>query len=435
MLDFFYRQFKLKENQTSLSQELTAGLTTFLTMSYIIFVNPEILGASGMNTGAVYVATCLVTILSCLLSGFLSNYPIVIAPAMGLNVFFTYTVVQSLGLPWQSALGIVFLAGVIFFILALTQIRQWIIELMPETINVGTAAGIGLFITLIGLQNSGIIVKPTGNALIGIGNVSALSSLLCFLGFFIIITLDYFKIRGAIIISILLVSLISFLLGKSHLQGVFSLPPSIKPSLLALDIKNILRWDNLPILFAFILVGFFDATGTMVGVLRQSLFRNDPKRTQRISRALIADSLGTISGSLLGTASTSTYIESAAGIEAGGRTGLTAVVAAVLFIFALFISPLAQSVPAFAVAPALIYVGLLMLRNISHLQVDNPMEFIPAIIIVIMIPFTFSIANGLGMGIITYAILKIFTGKIKQVNSMIWGLTLLFLIYFAYHIH
>lgn len=435
MKHFILGQFKLYQNQTSFSQELTAGLTTFLTMAYIIFVNPAILGASGMDTGAVYVATCLVTILSCCLSGFLSNYPISIAPAMSLNVFFTYTVVQSMGLPWQSALGIVFLAGIIFLILALTQIRQWIIELMPEALNVGTAAGIGLFIILIGLQNGSVIIKPEGATLIGVGNLTSPACLLFFLGFFIIATFDYFKIRGAIIIAILSVTLLSLLLGQSHYHGIFSIPPSMKPTFLAVDLKHVFKWDNLPILFAFLLVGFFDATGTMVGVLRQPLFRKDPYRLKRLSRALIADSLGTISGSLFGTASTSIYIESAAGIEAGGRTGLTAVTTAVLFIFALFISPLAQSVPAFAVAPALIYVGLLMLRNIAHLQVDNPIEFISAIIIVIMVPFTFSIANGLGMGIICYVVLKILTGKIKELNPMLWGLALIFVFYFAYRIH
>lgn len=435
MKQFIYRQFRLAENQTSIGQELMAGLTTFLTMSYIIFVNPAILSSAGMDMGAVYVATCLVTIFSCTLSGFFSNYPIVIAPAMALNVFFTYTVVQSVGLSWQNALGVVFLAGIIFFLLALTKIRQWIIELMPEALNVGIAAGVGFFIVLIGLQNGGVIVKPPGNSLISVGDITALPTLLFFLGFFIISTLDYFKIRGAIIISILCITLLSLCSGKSHLHGVFSLPPSIKPTFLALDVRHVFKWENFPLLFAFILVGFFDATGTMLGVLRQPLFRKDPQRSRRLSRALIADSLGSIAGSLLGTASTSTYIESAAGIEAGGSTGLTAITTAVLFILALFISPLAHSVPTFAVAPALIYVGLLMLRNIANLQVDNATEFIPAIIIVIMIPFTFSIANGLGMGIISYVLLKVLTGKVKELNAMLWGLAIIFLIFFAYRIH
>jgi adenine/guanine/hypoxanthine permease len=431
---FIERRFKITENHSTLRQELIAGLTTFLTMSYIIFVNPAILSAAGMDHGSVYVATCLVTIFSCLLAGLMSNYPIVIAPAMGLNVFFTYTVVQTLGYSWQSALGIVFIAGVIFFLLALTRIRQWIIELMPEALNSGTAVGIGLFITLIALQNGGIIVKSTGSALIRVGDITAVSSLLFFLGFLIIAVLDFFKIRGAIIISILCITGVSLLLGKTHFQGVFSMPPSIKPTLLAINLHDLLRLSNLSILFAFILVGFFDATGTLVGVLRQPLFRNDPQRSKRLSRALIADSIGATAGSLLGTASTSTYIESAAGIEAGGRTGLTAITVSLLFILALFISPLAQSVPAYAVAPALIYVGLLMLRNLAHLPVDDPIEFIPAIIIVVMIPFTFSIADGLGMGIISYVLLKIFTGKLKQLNAMLCGLALIFFIYFAYRL-
>ncbi len=435
MKSFIDRQFKLTQNQTSIPHELTAGLTTFLTMSYIIFVNPAILSAAGMNHGAVYVATCLVTVFSCALGGLMSNYPIAIAPAMGLNVFFTYTVVQTPGYRWQTALGIVFIAGIIFLLLALTKIRQWIIELMPDSLNVGTAVGIGFFITLIALQNGGIITKSTGSALISVGDITASSSLLFFLGFFIIAALDFFKIRGAIIISILCITTISLLMGKTHFYGIFSLPPSIKPTLLAIDLHDLLRLNNLSILFAFILVGFFDATGTLVGVLRQPLFRQDPRRSRRLSRALIADSIGAIAGSLLGTASTSTYIESAAGIEAGGRTGLTALTVSGLFILVLFISPLAQSVPAYAVAPALIYVGLLMIRNIAHLSINDPMEFIPAIIIVIMIPFTFSIADGLGMGIISYVILKLATGKIKKLNAMLGGLAVIFFIYFAYRVH
>ena len=435
MKQWLEQRFKITENQTSVTQELSAGLTTFLTMSYIVFVNPAILHAAGMDSGSVYVATCLITIFSCLLVGLMANYPIAIAPAMGLNVFFSYTVVQSLGYSWQNALGIVFISGIIFLLLAITKVRQWIIDLMPEALNVGTAAGIGLFISLIALQNAGIIVKPKSSALLSSGNITSAPCLLFFLGFFIIAILDFFKIRGAIIISILTVTLISLLFGLTQYHGVFSLPPSIKPTLLALNIHDLLRIDNLSILFAFVLVGFFDATGTLLGVLRQPLFKNDPQRPKKLSRALIADSIGTTVGPLLGTSSTSTYIESAAGIEAGGRTGLTSITICLLFGLLLFISPLAQTIPAFAVAPALIYVGLLMLRNIVHIPVNNPTDFISSMTIVIMIPLTFSIADGLGMGIISYVILKLLTGKIKELNSMIIGLAAVFFLYFAYRLH
>ncbi len=433
MKEFLKRRFKLAENQTSLSQETMAGITTFLTMSYIIFVNPAILHTAGMDFGAAYVATCLVTIFGCLLVGLIANYPIAIAPAMGLNVFFTYTVVQTLGYTWQHALGIVCISGVVFLLLVLTRVRQWVIELMPESINAGIAAGIGLFITLIALENSGIIVRSAGKSLITAGSFSATSSVLFFLGFFIIIILDYFKIRGAIILSILIITLISLFLHLTQFHGIFALPPSLKPSLLKLQIPNMLELKNLSLLFAFLLVGFFDATGTLIGVLRQPLFRQDANRAHRLSRALVADSLATTAASLLGSASTSTYIESAAGIEAGGHTGLTALTISGLFLLALFISPLAQSVPSFAVAPALCYVGLLMLRNITYLPVNEPLEFIPAIIIVIMIPFTFSIANGLGMGLVSYVLIKACTGKIKQLNPMLWVLALVFVVYFAFN--
>lgn len=435
MKNFINRHFKIIENQTTISQELAAGLTTFLTMSYIIFVNPAILHAAGMDLGAVYVATCLITMIGCLLMGFMANYPIAVAPAMGLNVFFTYTVVQTLGYSWQEALSTVFVAGIIFLLLAVTPVRRWVIELMPESLNAGTAVGIGLFITLIALQNGGIITKPASNALLSIGNLTASSSLLFFLGFFIIAALDFFKIRGAIIISILSITLVSLLLGKTHYYGVFSLPPSIRPTFLSIHISDVFRFENLSVLFAFILVGFFDATGTLIGVLRQPLFRQDPQRSRRLSRALIADSLGTVGGSLLGTASTSAYIESAAGIEAGGRTGLTAITISGLFLLLLFISPLAQTVPTFAVAPALAYVGFLMLRNVALLPANDPIEFISAMIIVIMIPFTFSIADGLGLGIISYVVLKLATGKLKHLNAMLWALAIIFCVYFTYRLH
>ncbi|MBS0350423.1 MAG: NCS2 family permease [Proteobacteria bacterium] len=427
-----YRLFKLSENQSSIPQEIMAGITTFLTMSYIIFVNPSILQSTGMDFGAVYVATCLVTILGCLLMAFMANYPIAVAPAMGLNVFFTYTVVQTLGYSWQNALGIVFISGMIFLLLVATRIRQWIIEYLPENISVGTAAGIGLFITLIALENANIIVRSPGKTLIMAGHLASLPSLLFFIGFFIIAILDYYKIKGAIIIAILITTIISLILGLSHFHGIFAVPPSIKPTLFSLRIGQILNLKDLPVLFTFLLVGFFDATGTLIGVLRQPLFRLDPLRSKRLSRALIADSIATTAGSLIGTASTSTYIESAAGIEAGGRTGLTSLTISILFLVLLFVSPLAQAVPPFAVAPALAYVGLLMLRNIGHISVNDPIEFIPAIIIVIMIPFTFSIADGLGMGLITFVILKIFTGKIKQLNPILWLLAVVFILYFIY---
>lgn len=440
MQSFFLREklnsiFKLADNQTSISQELLAGLATFLTMSYIMFLNPMILGASGMNPEAVYVATCLVTIIGTTLVGLMANYPIAIAPAVPVNVFFTYTVVHGLGYPWHIALGIVFVAGIVCLIISLTKIRLWVIELMPEIISLSIAVGLGVFITLIALHNAGIVVKAPGNSLIAMGNITSMESLLFFLGFMIIVVLDYFRIHGAIIISILLVSGISLVFGMSPFYGLFSFPPSLEATLMAADFKSALHLDHVPLILTFVLMIFFDSTGTLVGVLRQSLFRDNQHRSQRISRALVAESLTTISGSMLGTVSTSPYIESAAGIEAGGRTGLTALTISVCFMVALFLSPLARSIPPYAVAPALFYVGILMMKNITHINAEDSTDFIPCLIIVLMIPFTFSIVDGLGLGILTYVLLKVLTKKIHQLNWMLCLIALMFVIYFGFLLH
>ena len=432
MQQLLYRKFKLTENRTTISRELLAGLTTFLTMAYIIFVNPAILSTTGMDAGAVYVATCLVTIIGSVLVAFMANYPIAVAPGMAVNIFFTYTVVQGLGYSWPLALGMVFISGVAFFLITLTKARVWIIESMPENINLAIAAGLGMFIALIALENSGLIIKAPGKTLLTMGDLRSWQSSLFFLGFFIIAVLDYFRIHGAMIISILAITIISLVTGLAQFHGVFALPPSLGPTLLAMNVQEAFQYKYLPIIFTFLLVVFFDSTGTLVGILRQSLFRQDEQRPRRISRALIAESVATVSGAVLGTASTSPYIESAAGIEAGGRTGLTALTVGVLFFAALFLSPLAMAIPSYAVAPALLYVGILMMKNIVLFKVEDPTDFIPCLLITMMIPLTFSIADGLGIGVIAYVVLKLFTGKAKQLNAMLYFITLVFLAYFAF---
>lgn len=430
-----YSIFKLAENKTTIPQEILAGLATFLTMSYIIFLNPIILGSSGMDPKSVYVATCLVTIIGTTLVGLMSNYPMAIAPAVPVNIFFTYTVVHSMGYPWQLALGIVFLAGLACLAITLTKVRLWVVESMPEMISFAIAVGLGFFIALIALHNAGIVIKAPGNGLIALGKIASLESLLFFLGFITIIVLDYFRVHGAIIISILLISGISLLLGTSPFYGFFALPPSLDGTLMAADISGALRLDYVPLIFTFLLMIFFDSTGTLLGVLRQSLFHDNRDRPQRISRALVAESVATISGSMIGTVSTSPYIESAAGVEAGGRTGLTALTVSVCFILALFLSPLAHSVPAYAVAPALLYVGVLMIKNITHIRSEDPTDLIPCLLIVLMIPFTFSIVDGLGIGILTYVLLKILTRKIHQLNWILCLTALMFLVYFGFLLH
>lgn len=427
--------FKLAENQTSVSQELLAGLATFLTMSYIMFVNPIILGASGMHPEAVYVATCLVTIIGTTLVGLMANYPIAIAPAVPVNIFFTYTVVHGLGYSWHTALGIVFIASIACLVISLTKIRSWIVESMPEAISVAIAVGIGIFIALIALHNAGIVIKPSGKSLIGLGSIASLESLLFFLGLIVIVVLDYFRVHGAIVLSILLISGISLLFGLSPFYGIFALPPSLDATFMAADFKNAWHIEYIPLIFTFLLMIFFDATGTLLGVLRQSLFHDNQHRAQRISRALVAESIATTSGVMLGTVSTSPYIESAAGIEAGGRTGLTALTVSFCFIIALFLSPLARSIPPYAVAPALLYVGILMIKNIAHISLDDPTDFIPCLLIVLMIPFTFSIVDGLGLGILAYVLLKILTKKAHQLNAMLCFIALIFLIYFCFLFH
>jgi AGZA family xanthine/uracil permease-like MFS transporter len=303
---------------------------------------------------------------------------------------------------------------------------------MPECINLAIAVGLGMFIALIALQNAGIVVKPAGKALLVMGDIRTWPGLLFFAGFFIIAILDYFRVHGAMIIAILLITVVSLLLGVSHFHGVFSLPPSVTPTLLAADIQEAWHYKYIPVIFTFFLVVFFDSTGTLLGLLRQSLFRQDEQRSLRISRALIGESIGTTAGALLGTSSTSPYIESAAGIEAGGRTGLVSLTVGVLFFIALFLSPLAKAIPSFAVAPALLYVGILMMKNMVHLRLEDPTDFIPSILIIIMIPFTLSIVDGLGLGVIMYVGLKLCTGRIKQLNPMLGFITVVFLLYFAF---
>lgn len=425
------RFFKLTENNTSVKIELLAGITTFLTMSYIIFVNPLVLHSAGMDLGAVFVATCIVTTIGCMLTGLLANYPIAIAPGMALNIYFSYTFVQKMGYSWQSTLGAVFISGIIFLLLTITKIRHWLIEAMPQSLNIGIAIGIGIFISLLALKNGGII-QADSNTLLTLANMRSLPAILFFVGFIIITVLEYYRVLGAIIIGILSITVLSIWFGGNHFYGVFSLPPSIKPTLYAFDLSDMLNTASFLPIFTFLLIAFFDGTGTLVGVLRLKNFTEDPQRTKKIARALFADSVATISGSLLGTSSTSPFIESAAGIREGGRTGLTAIVVAILFIFSLFLLPLARSIPGYAVAPALLYIGILMIKNVVDLNYEDFSEFIPGVITALMIPFTFSIAVGLGFGVLSYLILKIFTGKFKDLNFTLIILAIIFTIYFIY---
>jgi len=422
--------FKLREHGTNARTEILAGLTTFLTMSYIIFVNPEILGTTGMDKGAVFVATCLAAALGCLIMAFLANWPIGMAPGMGLNAFFAFGVVGAMGYSWQQALGAVFVSGVIFLILSATGVRKWLIEGIPKSLRSAIVAGIGLFLALIALKSAGIVVGNQAT-LVAQGDLKSPTVLLAILGFFIIVCLDSLRVKGAILIGILAVTVLSALLGYSApITSIVSAPPSIAPTFMQLDIAGVLNQGFLHIILVFVLVEIFDATGTLIGVARRANLLPEGK-PNRLGRALFADSTAILAGSALGTSSTTAFVESAAGVQAGGRTGMTALVVGVLFLLCLFFAPLAGVVPAYATAPALLYVAGLMVRELVEVEWNDITNAIPAALTAIIMPFTYSIAEGIAFGFISYVIIKIFTGRLREIHIATLIIALLFVLRFA----
>lgn len=430
MKRFFEEKFQLQKHQVNIRSEMLAGVATFLTMAYIMFVNPSILSQAHMNVGAVFVATCLVTALACFLTGVLSNFPIAVAPAMALNAYFSFVVVQDLGYPWQQALGAVFVSGVLFFLVCITPMRKWLIEVIPESMNMAIAAGLGLFIALLGLHGGGMI-QSNAKSLLALGSVHAPKTLLFFFGFCVIAALDYLKVPGAIVIGIVASTLVGLIFGQAHYHGIFSLPPSLMPTFGHLQFSGLWSHKGLSIIFAFFLVSVFDSTGTFVGILQQAgLFRKDKATTKRLAYGLVATSVASTAGGVLGTSSLSPYCESASGVRAGGRTGLVSVTVALLFLVSLFFSPLAKTIPPYATASALLFVGCLMIKSFTHFNWEDMTETIPSVITAMMIPFTFSIAVGIGIGFISYVIIKLFTGKIKAVHPMLVVWALIFVGYF-----
>ncbi len=422
--------FKLAAHNTTVRTEILAGLTTFLTMSYIIFVNPNILhDAAHMNHDAVFVATCIAAAVGTLIMAFVANWPIGMAPGMGLNAFFAYTVVDAMGYTWQQALGAVFISGAIFVILTLTGIRSWLIAGIPKSLRSAIAAGIGLFLAIIALGGAGIVVANPATK-VGLGNLTAAPALFAILGFFIIAVLDTLKVRGAILIGILAITVLSMLTGNNQFHGIFSAPPSLAPTFFQLDIAGALHTGFLHVILVFVLVEVFDATGTMIGVAKRAGLIQEGK-PNRLGRALLADSSAIVVGSFLGTSSTTAYIESASGVQAGGRTGLTALTIGILFLLALFLSPLAGSVPEYATAPALLYVACLMLRELVDVDWSDITESAPAALAALVMPFTYSIANGLAFGFISYVVLKAFTGKFKDIHPATLLVAVLFVIKYA----
>lgn len=423
--------FKLKQNQTSLKQEAIAGLTTFMTMAYIIFVNPMMLADAGMDHGAVFVATCLAAAIGCLVMGLMANYPIALAPGMGLNAFFTYTVVGEMGYSWETALGVVFLSGICFLILSLVRIREWIVNSIPVSLRLGIAAGIGLFLALIGLKSAGIVVANPAT-LVTMGDITAFPAVMAVLGFFLIIAMVQRGMKSAVILSILIITGLGLIFGDVHYNGIVSMPPSIAPTFMKMDLSQVFEVTMLSVVFAFLFVDLFDTSGTLVAVAQRGGFLDEKGRLPRLNRALTADSLATIAGAACGTSTTTSYIESTAGVSAGGRTGLTAVVVGLLFIAALFLSPLAGMIPAYATAGTLFYVAILMMSGLVHVEWEDLTEAAPVVVVCILMPLTFSIASGIALGIISYAAIKILTGRFSDLNVGIIVLAALFVAKFVY---
>jgi len=418
------RLFKLSENKTNIRTEMMAGLTTFLTMVYIIFVNPSILGDAGMPKESVFVATCLVAAGGTAIMGLYANYPIAMAPGMGLNAYFAYAVVLGMGIPWQAALGAVFISGCLFILVTMVGLRAMIVDGIPRSMRVAITVGLGMFLALIALKNAGIVVANEAT-LVKAGDLHQPAAIMAIVGFFAIVALDRLRVRGAILIGIVLVTVLSFFFGGNTYQGLFSLPPSIEPTLFQLDIPGALAAGILNVVLVFFLVELFDATGTLMGVARRAGLLVEGKM-DRMNKALLADSGAIVAGSVLGTSSTTAYLESASGVQAGGRTGLTALTVAALFLACLFIAPLAAVVPAYATAPALLFVACLMLSDLGDVEWGDSTESIPAAVTALGMPFTYSIAEGIAFGFISYAVLKLLTGRAREVKPVVWVIAALF---------
>lgn len=422
--------FQLAQHGTTVRTELVAGVTTFLTMAYIIFVNPEILSAAGMDRDAVFVATCIAAIIGTLIMGLVANYPIALAPGMGLNAFFAFTVVLTYGFTWQEALGAVFCSGVLFVLLSIFKVREAIINAFPRVLKMATSAGIGLFLGIIALKNAGIVVAHPATY-ITLGNLVQWPIILMILGFVLITVLNHHQVIGGTVIGILAVALLGLPLGLTEYTGLVSMPPDVTPTLLALDLSRVFDLTFLVVVFTLLFVDVFDTAGTLIGVSHRAQLLDEQDRLPRMKQALLADSSATVAGALVGTSNTTSYIESAAGVSVGGRTGLTAVVTAGCFALALFMAPLAGMIPAYATAAALLYVACVMAQGLTEIDWNDTTEYVPGVVTAIAMPLTFSIAAGIGLGMITYVLIKLFSGKFKQVSWPVIGLAVAFCVFFA----
>jgi adenine/guanine/hypoxanthine permease len=428
--DLLERVFHLAENETTVRRELLAGLTTFMTMAYVVVVNPRILAEGGMPVEGVLFATCISAALATLVMGLWANYPIALAPGMSLNAYFTYSIVIGRGVPWQTALGVVLLSGLLFLLLTLTKLREHIVNGIPDCLKHGTAAGIGLFIAFVGLRNAKIIVANPAT-FVAFGKTSDPQVLLAAAGVILIAILMIRKVGSAILLGIVAITFAGIPLGLAHWPGHFFSWPHPAGTFLKLDLRSAARLGLGELVFVFFFVDLFDNVGTLVGVCEQGGFLREGK-LPRASRALLADAFGTIVGALTGTSTVTSYIESAAGVAAGARTGLGNLVIAGLFVVAMFCAPLVAAIPTYATAPALILVGALMCGSIAQVRWNDFSEAFPAFLTLVATPLTFSIATGLSLGLLSFTCLKIGAGKWRDISPLIWVLSVIFLLRFAF---
>ncbi len=422
--------FRLTEHGTTVRTEVLAGVTTFLTMAYIVFVNPSILAAAGMPQGPVFVATCLAAIFGTLVMALYANYPIALAPGMGLNAFFAFTVVGTYGFTWQEALAAVLFSGVAMVLLSLSPVREYVINAIPQSLKLAVSAGIGFFLGIIALQGAGLIVDHPAT-LVTAGNFLSPGVILAIVGFALIAALNHLRVPGATIIGILVVAILGIPLGVAQFGGLMSLPPDPTPTLMAFDFGRVATGTFWIVVLSMLFVDLFDTAGTLVGVAHRGGLLDEDGRLPRMRQALLADSSATVAGSMFGTSNTTSYVESAAGVAAGGRTGLASVVTAGCFALALFFAPLAGSIPAYATAAALFFVAVVMARGLAEIDWDDLTEAAPAAAVAITMPLSYSIATGIGIGFITYVLVKVFAGRLADLTPAVIALAAVFALKFA----
>lgn len=423
--------FKFNQHGTTARTEIIAGFTTFLTMVYIVFVNPQILGAAQMDAKVVFVTTCLIAGLGSIAMGLIANLPVALAPAMGLNAFFAFVVVGAIGVTWQVGMGAIFWGAVGLFLLTLFRIRYWMIANIPISLRIGITSGIGLFIAMMGLKNAGVIVANK-DTLVTIGDLSSHGVLLGVMGFFIIAILSSRQFHAAVLVSIVITSLCGLFFGDVHFSGIYSTPPSIMSVMGQVDLSGALSLDLAGIIFSFMLINLFDSSGTLIGVTDKAGLIDSEGKFPNMNKALYVDSVSSVAGAFIGTSSVTAYIESTSGVAVGGRTGLTAVVVGALFLLVMFFSPLAEMVPAYATAGALIFVGVLMTASLARVDWNDFTESVPTFITTVMMPFSFSITEGIALGFMSYCIMKVFTGRWRELNLCVVVVALLFALKIAF---